>query len=193
MPTVRPVEVWVGATVALLFALIFVRRIARREFAIAALAAGMALMAAGMIGGIPSHPVQGPMWAAAFGVLAVWPLVWSSDRLWPVPAEHLLHMTGGLAMVYMCAAMPAAGVYLGGVSLASANHHGPGSPVIDAGFTTGLALPLIGWLLASYFLLQAIGCATRRRTEPAARTRRIARLDEAGMGAGMAAMLLVAL
>jgi hypothetical protein len=187
------VEVWVGATVALLFSLIFVRRIARREFAVAALAAGMALMAAGMIGGIPSHPVQGPIWAAAFGVLAVWPLVWSSDRLWPVRPEHLRHMTGGLAMVYMCAAMPAAGVYLGSVSLAGGTHHDPGAPILAAATTTGLALPLVGWLLASYFVLQAIGCATRRRTEPVARARRIARLDEVGMGAGMAVMLLAAL
>jgi hypothetical protein len=187
------VEVWVGATVALLFSLIFVRRIARREFAVAALAAGMALMAAGMVGGMPSHPVQGPLWAAAFGVLAVWPIVWSSDRLWPIRAEHLRHMTGGLAMVYMCAATPAAGIYLSGVSAASGAHHGPAAAIISPGITTGLALPLIGWLLASYFLLQAIGCATRRRTEPVARARRIARFDEVGMGAGMAVMLLVAL
>ena len=193
MPTVWAVEVWVGATVALLFALIFVRRMARREFAVAVLTAGMALMAAGMIGGIPSHPVQGPIWAAAFGVLAVWPLVWSSGRWWPVRPEHLQHMTAGLAMVYMCAAMPAAGVYLGGAALVSDGHHGAGSTILDTGITTGLGLPLIGWLLASYFLLQAIGSATRRRSEPAIGTRRIAWMDEVGMGAGMAAMLLVAL
>lgn len=189
LPSVDAVQAWVGGAIAVLFALVFARRMARREFALAALAAGMALMAAGMIGGLAGHPVQGPWWAAGFGVIAVWPLRWT----WPIPVEHLQHATAGLAMVYMCAAMPGAGVYQPAADQLAAVHHGAGATtILDVETTTGLAFPLVGWLLASCFLLQAVGAATGWR-----RTKRAQpgwpRADAAIMGGGMAVMLLAVL
>ncbi len=74
-------------------------QLARAEFAVALIAAGMAAMAIGMA--FPAgHLVHGPWWAA---VIAIW--AWRSASA-AAPSAQLQHLVGGVAMVYMCAAWP---------------------------------------------------------------------------------------
>jgi hypothetical protein len=174
-------------------------QLARAEFAVALIAAGMAAMAIGMAFPI-GHLVQGPWWAAAFALIGIW--AWRSAS--PAsPSTQLQHLVGGLAMVYMCAAWPgSAGLATpaAGAALNADAHHLAVGPAASSAVTAagaqqvGLALPLVGWLLACYFLLHAIGALTRRRRAPdavATGAGRAAVVRDAVMGVGMTAMLLV--
>ncbi len=158
----------------------------------ALIAAGMAAMAAGLSfpGG---HFVHGPWWAAAFAVIAIWGWRSASTAEPSEPAGRMNRLVGGLAMVYMCTAWPGpAGLGAPTAAAATAEPHhlavGPsgGTALTEAGGApTGLVLPLVGWLLACYFLVHAVGALTRRRRGSAS-----AVIPEAVMGVGMTAMLL---
>jgi len=108
----------------------------------------------------------------------------------------------GVAMVYMCAAWPgSAGLATPAASaaLSTDTHHFAGGSAVSGaaaevgGAQLGLALPLVGWLLACYFLLHAIGALTRRRRSGAVAAGRSAFVRDAAMGLGMTAMLLAML
>lgn len=193
-----PVGVAVGAALAAGFVALTGWQLARAEFAVALIAAGMAAMAIGMA--LPvGHLVRGPWWAAAFTVIAIW--AWRSASP-AAPSAQLHHLVGGVAMVYMCAAWPGSAALHTPVASAAVTttnaHHLAGGPAVGAvvgvgGPQTGLALPLFGWLLACYFLLHAVGALTRRHRATAVAAvaaGRSAVLRDAMMGAGMAALLL---
>lgn len=189
------VGIALGAGLAAGFVALTAWQLARSEFAVALIAAGMAAMAIGMA--FPDgHLVHGPWWAAAFAVIAIW--AWRSSAAAP-PSAQLQHLVGGVAMVYMCAAWPSpAGLStpVATAALSTDTHHlaggsSAGAAVAQAGGAQlGLALPLVGWLLACYFLLHAIGALTRRRPSGGVAAGHSAVVRDAVMGLGMTAMLL---
>ena len=65
---------WLGVGLAAAFTLVAVHRGVRRDVPGSLMAAGMAVMSAGM-GGLGSVFVHGPWWAAGFAAVALWPLV----------------------------------------------------------------------------------------------------------------------
>lgn len=195
---------------AAVFVVVTVHRLIRREFAVAAMTAGMGTMAIDMAVST-GQLVRGPWWALAFGFIAIWPL----RRGLPLPTESVHHLVTGLTMVYMCTALPAA---IGTIAPSSATalltnghaEHDTGAVVQAAHFdhVAGLALPLVGWLLATYFLLHAVGRITRRHaaqedgrpvggaavgvTKAVTKApARLALVDDVAMGLATAVMLLV--
>ncbi|MGI8799961.1 MAG: DUF5134 domain-containing protein [Pseudonocardia sp.] len=84
-------------------------------------------------------------------------------------------------------------------ALSTDTHHLAGGSAVSGaaaevgGAQLGLALPLVGWLLACYFLLHAIGALTRRRGSGVVAAGRSAFVRDAAMGLGMTAMLLAML
>jgi hypothetical protein len=205
---------WLGAALAGLFAAVGVYRVRCRDVPGAVMALGMAAMAAGM-GGIGPHLVHGPWWAAAFGVVALWPAYALVRQRRTLPSRnslvhgHLPHVVGGVAMVYMCVAGlsfvaapaapvpgPAAGADTVGYELTAVHdHHSAGSALAAAGVIGGpesLAVglfALLGWLLAGYFLFAAVCVLTRRGPDarPVCTRRAVA---EAAMSLGTIVMLV---
>lgn len=167
---------WLGVTLAGVFAVVTAYRLRRRDAPAALMAAGMAVMSAGM-GGIGPHLVHGPWWAAGFGVLALW----SASALIRGPRpptgallhDHLPHLVGGAAMIYMCVAGLAYATPVTvspvGFETDGGHHHGGVAALSVAGLGTGPGalgpslFALLGWLLAVYFLLAAVCVLTRRR------------------------------
>lgn len=112
---------------------------------------GHGVMSAGM--GVMCSPVGGPVpvagWQTVFLLTTCWFLgAWCQQRFFRAADEPigwhggcLHHAVAGFAMLYMLTAMP------GG-------HHAaaPWMPAMPDG---NLALPLIGWLFAGYFLVHA--------------------------------------
>ena len=111
------------------------------------------LMAVGMAAMV--SPVGGPLpmaaWQTVFLVMTVW-FVGAWWRARDTEPWHggwhggeLHHALAAAAMLYMLTAMPHAG-------------H-PSAPWLDGGFDggfgTGMALPVVGWVLAAYFLASA--------------------------------------
>ncbi|MGH3427595.1 MAG: DUF5134 domain-containing protein [Mycobacteriales bacterium] len=99
------------------------------------------------------------LFGAAAGHIAV-RLIRRSMRPAPVSCpdlcdRHELHlMIGGLAMVYMLAAMPAGHVMAAGTGMAG------GMEMAGMG-STGLAIPALTWALIAYFLVFAVRLSAR--------------------------------
>jgi hypothetical protein len=206
-----------GVALAVAFALVGVHRAAQRDVPGALMAGGMAVMSPGMAGIGPMF-VNGPWWAAGFAVVAVWPLlgrVWRGGRAGEVCGGPLGHLLGGMAMVYLCA-LP--GMSVGsappGTTLTAhaarltpaAGHHAMAAMsdmdgvtgMADAGLpgstapigAVGIALTLLGWGLACYFLLGTVVALTRRDTGGALTAPRPTALGEALMAFGTVIMLV---
>jgi hypothetical protein len=193
---------WLGCILAGIFAAVALYRVRRREPAAMLMATGMAAMALGM-GGIGPHVVHGPWWAAAFGILALWPagaLVHDPrPRRGQLLHGHLPHLVGGAAMVYMCVAGLAYAspvtVTPVGFEVPGGHHHGSAAALSVAGLGTGPGalgpslFALAGWLLAVYFLFAAV-CVLTRRPDPATIPPRRHAVAEAAMGIGTMIMLV---
>ena len=126
------------------------------------------LMSAGM--GVMCSPVGGPVpvagWQTVFLLITSW-FGWSwyrerHTRAASAPigwhGSGLHHAVAGLAMVYMLFAMPGDG------------HH-TAAPWVPGMADTELALPLVAWLFAGYFLVHAtlLGSALVRPGAPDSR------------------------
>lgn len=108
------------------------------------------LMSAGM--GVMCSPVGGPVpvagWQTVFLLITAWfGWSWYRERHTSVApigwhGSGLHHAVAGLAMVYMLSAMPGDG------------HH-TAAPWVPGMADTDLALPLVAWLFAGYFLVHA--------------------------------------
>ncbi len=121
---------------------------------------GHGMMCAGMA--VMCSPVGGPVpvagWQTAFLVSTSWFAgSWFRERRTRVAAEGigwhgggLHHAIAGLAMLYMLTAMPT-----------GAGHHGMSSPWVPAMPDTDLALPVVGWTFAVYFVVHATALGTR--------------------------------
>jgi hypothetical protein len=198
---------WLGVGLAAAFTLVAVHRGVRRDVPGSLMAAGMAVMSAGM-GGIGPVVLHGPWWAAGFAAVAVWPLV-SPRRAGQVCGGPLAHLLGGVAMIYMCAlpsmqagATPGAATALAANTVAlapSGHHHGaaalgpidlPGMAQLGVPGPLGAALAVLGWGLACYFLLGTVTALTRRDAGGALTAPGLAVLGEALMGFGTVVMLI---
>jgi hypothetical protein len=207
---------WLGVVVAVCFALVAGQRTVRRDAVGALMAAGMAVMSLGM-GGVGPMFVRGPWWSAGFVLIAIWPLlstmpplsrapIVGSRHAGPVCGGPLSHLLGGVAMVYMCTVpMPGMGDHTSMTANASElppsgghgammddammGHHVTGS--MPALGDTSSPYALLGWALAGYFFLGAVGALTRRNTQGTVGIRRGGAVAEAVMGAGTVVMLLV--
>ncbi|HWN34889.1 MAG TPA: DUF5134 domain-containing protein [Pseudonocardia sp.] len=196
---------WLGVGLAAAFTLVAVHRGVRRDVPGSLMAAGMAVMSAGM-GGLGSVFVHGPWWAAGFAAVALWPLV-SPHRAGQVCGGPLAHLLGGVAMIYMCAlpSMQAGGA--GGAALTAntvalaptGHHHGaaalgpinlPGAAQLGIPGLLGATLTVLGWGLACYFLLGTVTALTRRDAAGVLAAPRVAVLGEALMGFGTVVMLV---
>jgi hypothetical protein len=167
---------WLGCTLAGIFAVVALYRVRRRELPAMLMAVGMAAMAVGM-GGIGPHLVHGPWWAAGFTVLALWSASALIRRPRPptrhIVQDHLPHLVGGTAMIYMCVAGLAYAtpvtVTTVGFEVGGGHHHGSEAALSIAGLSGGPGalgpslFALVGWLLAVYFLFAAVCVLTRRR------------------------------
>jgi Domain of unknown function (DUF5134) len=208
---------WLGASLAAAFALVAGHRGVRKDAPGALMALGMAVMAvqmAGPLGGPGSVEADalgplaphGPWWAAAFAVVALWPLVGrgAAERVCGGPAAHLV---AGLAMIYMCTLTPAghgaastagadAALAASAGALGGSGHGGHGgAPLAIPHVGVGSApvdgvLALAGWALACYFLLATVTALTRRGADGALTLPRLAVLGEAAMGFGTVIMLV---
>ncbi|MGH3770945.1 MAG: DUF5134 domain-containing protein [Pseudonocardiaceae bacterium] len=108
-------------------------------------------------------PLPRLYWQVLFGVAAghiAVRLIRRSLRPTPVPCpelcgQHELHlMIGGLAMVYMLAAMPAGPAMAAGTSMTDRMDMAPMG-------STGLALPALTWALIVYFLVFVVRLGAR--------------------------------
>ncbi|HEY9415654.1 MAG TPA: DUF5134 domain-containing protein [Pseudonocardia sp.] len=193
---------WLGCALAGVFAAVAVYRLRRREVPATLMALGMAVMAVGM-GGIGPHLVHGPWWAAGFGVLALWSASGLLRRprplIGPLLHNHLPHLVGGAAMIYMCVAgltyASPVTVTPVGFELDSGHHHGSAAALSIAGLGSGPGalgpslFALAGWLLVVYFLFASVCVLTRRRGTAERPPHRHA-VVEALMGAGTMVMLV---
>jgi len=124
---------------------------------------GMAAMAS---------PVGGPLpmagWQTIFLLITAWFVgSWWHERRAGPPRRvdtgwhgtGLHHAVAAMAMLYMLFAMPH-----------GSGHHG--APWLDGWATPGMALPLVGWALAAYFLVSAVLLLVRTswRATPASRS-----------------------
>jgi hypothetical protein len=200
----------VALTVA--FALVAVHRAVRRDLPGTLMAAGMAAMSPGMAG-LGPDVVHGWWWAAAFAVVAVWPVVGRvvrGGRAGEVCGGPLGHLLGGVAMIYLCAlhGLPGpAGPSSAGAStrltahgtslVPLGHHHGtsgtsgvtlPGT--IGPSGWVGVALAVLGWGLVCYFLLRTVIAMTRRDAEGTSTASRPTALGEAWMAVGTVIMLV---
>jgi hypothetical protein len=190
----------VGVVLAVCFALVAAHRVARRDPPGALMAAGMGAMSLGMAGVGPML-AHGPWWAAAFVLVAAWPLV--DRRGAPVCGGPLAHLLGGVAMVYMCLLPMPAGPVTGTVQTVTASEpvdsYGLGLGHAGHADLTQLATPapssstpltLFSWALACYFLLGAVAALTRRAPDGTLASTRLTGLGEAVMGFGTVIMLV---
>lgn len=116
--------------------------------------AGMAAMF------VPSvDPLPSMVWVIAFGFVAFWFAVRIVRRktLAARRPEEIHHVLGGLAMVYMFAAMP------GGSGTGAMARHMPGMDL-----ESGLAIPVLAWVFAVYFLVHTIRLGATLIEMPAA-------------------------
>jgi hypothetical protein len=165
------------------------------------LCAGMAVMVEPAM-----DPLPAPVWIVLFGGVTVWFAVRILRRR--SPAGELHHVVGGAAMLYMVVAMPALPPMFGipaahdmadmgdmaGMDM-TGMHQMAGMTTV-AGVGTGLAVPVIAWVLAGYFaahtvrlgatLVAAEGAAERNRSPRLLGTCRI--LMSVGMGCLLVAM-----
>jgi hypothetical protein len=122
---------------------------------------GHGMMCAGMA--VMCSPVGGPVpvagWETVFLVSTSWFAgSWFRERQTRVAAEGigwhgggLHHAIAGLAMFYMLAAMPRSG----------GHSHGMSAPWVPAMNDVDLALPIIGWTFAAYFVVHAMVIGVR--------------------------------
>lgn len=202
----QDMPVWLGCTLAGIFAAVALYRLGRRELPAMLMALGMAVMAVDM-SGIGPHLVHGPWWAAGFAVLAVWsasaliraPRPWTGQLL----HGHLPHLVGGAAMIYMCVAgltyaapvsVTPVGFELDGFAAGAGHHHGGAAALSVAGLGSGpgavgpTLFAMAGWLLAVYFLFASV-CVLTSRRRGVTDSRRHA-VAEAAMGVGTMIMLV---
>jgi hypothetical protein len=105
------------------------------------MAVGMAAMASPVGGPLPM-----PAWQTVFLLMTVWftGAWWRGRglRTWRGGwhGSELHHAFAAAAMLYMLTAMP----------------HGGHTPWLADGFGGGMALPVVGWALAAYFLAMAV-------------------------------------
>jgi hypothetical protein len=135
------------------------------------LCAGMAVMVEPAM-----DPLPAPVWIALFGGVTLW---FAARILRRRALEgELHHVVGGAAMLYMVVAMPAlppmfgipaahdmadmAGMDMAGMHEMSAM---PGMTVAVVG--TGLAAPIIAWVLAGYFAAHTVRLGARLVAAPA--------------------------
>jgi hypothetical protein len=114
---------------------------------------GHGMMSAGMA--VMCSPVGGPVpvagWQTVFLVTTAWfaGSWFRRQRHTPEPigwhGGNLHHAVAGLAMLYMLTAMPSGG----------GHDHGLAQPWVPAMHDAHLALPLVAWLFAGYFVLHA--------------------------------------
>ncbi|HYQ69480.1 DUF5134 domain-containing protein [Actinophytocola sp.] len=119
---------------------------------------GHGMMSAGMA--VMCSPAGGPVpvagWQTIFLVTTAWfGASWLRQR--HSPAEEigwhgsgLHHMVAGLAMLYMLFAMPAGD-----------GHNAMAAPWVPAMHDANLALPVIGWAFAGYFVVHATTLGAR--------------------------------
>jgi hypothetical protein len=108
------------------------------------------IMSIGMA--VMCSPVGGPLPVAGWQTLFLLTTLWFAGSWWRQRhaeteeigwhGNHLHHAVAGLAMLYMLTAMP------------DGAHHAA-APWMPGTHEAGLALPLVGWLFAGYFLAHA--------------------------------------
>ncbi|WP_328615315.1 DUF5134 domain-containing protein [Amycolatopsis sp. NBC_00355] len=138
------------------------------------LCAGMAVMVQPAM-----DPLPAPVWIALFAGVTGWFAVRILRRR--APAGELHHVVGGAAMLYMVVAMPGlppmfgippahdmAGMDMAGMDMAGMHEMTtmPGMTTA-AGAGTGLAVPIIAWVLAGYFAAHTVRLGARLVVAPA--------------------------
>jgi hypothetical protein len=130
------------------------------------LCAGMAVVV------VPAmDPLPAPVWIALFGGVTVWFTARILRRR--APAGELHHVVGGAAMLYLVVAMPELPPMFG---IPAAHDMGdmagmhdmagmPGMTVAVVG--TGLAAPVVAWVLAGYFAAHTVRLGARLVAAPA--------------------------
>ncbi|MFG1645836.1 DUF5134 domain-containing protein [Amycolatopsis sp. NPDC049252] len=145
-------------------------------------------------------PLPAPAWIALFGGFTAW-FAGRIVRRRALSGE-LHHVVGGAAMLYMVVALPALPSMFGippahdMADMAGMDMTGMHEMTTMAGVGTGLAVPIIAWVLAGYFaadtlrlganLVTAEGTAERNRSPRILGTCRI--LTSVGMGCLLVAM-----
>jgi hypothetical protein len=133
------------------------------------LCAGMAVMVEPAM-----DPLPAPAWIALFGGVTLWFAVRILRRR--ALEGELHHVVGGAAMLYMVVAMPALPPMFGipaahdmadmaGMDM-TGMHEMAGMTAV-AGVGTGLAVPVIAWVLAGYFAAHTVRLGTRLVSAPA--------------------------
>lgn len=111
-------------------------------------------------------PLPAPVWIALFGGVTVWFTARILRRR--APAGELHHVVGGAAMLYLVVAMPELPPMFGipaahdmsdmaGMDMAGMHEMAavPGMTAV-AGVGTGLAVPIVAWVLAGYFAAHTV-------------------------------------
>ncbi|MFJ1766876.1 DUF5134 domain-containing protein [Amycolatopsis sp. NPDC088138] len=145
-------------------------------------------------------PLPAPAWIALFGGFTAWFAVRILRR--KALAGELHHVVGGAAMLYMVVAMPALPPMFGippahdmgdMAGMSGMDMSGMHEMTTVAGVGTGLAVPIIAWVLAAYFAAHTVRLgATLVTAEGTNRSPRILGtcriLTSVGMGCLLVAM-----